>query len=281
MRTKVLPDPVLELLKRNPHVYAALRKARMAVGRAVPPRRIAGIPGRVHFNDYMLESPSPQAAEFYILGARNVLALIQESLEAAGRAFDDVDSWLDFGCGYGRVIRLLVERVERSTVFASDVVEEAVDFCVTEFGVNGLQSSSRIADLRLGRHDFVYAISVLTHLSEEDSVAMLCRLGDALNEGGILMFTTHGPWSVERASLYSRRCGTMKDEIARRVDQSGMAFVPYGHYVDDAYGLTWHSEQYIFDRMRDLHGAGMRRLFISPRGLDDDQDVFCYQRVAS
>ena len=47
-------------------------------------------------------------------------------------------AWLDFGCGYGRVIRFLVERVPPDRIWASDVAHEAVDFCRSEFGVHPL-----------------------------------------------------------------------------------------------------------------------------------------------
>src|SRR5688500_6634156 len=129
MRTKLLPDVALDALKRHAWAYQGARKLRMAMGRVVPPRRFEGINGRVHFNDFMLEDDSPKGVEAYRTRALNVIGLIDRSLEVVGRDLRDVRSWLDFGCGYGRVIRFLVQRVDPDRVYATDVIEEAVEFC--------------------------------------------------------------------------------------------------------------------------------------------------------
>src|SRR5687768_11405389 len=140
MRTKIVPDGVLDALKRNQRLYQAARRLRMQIGRVVPPRRLEGIPGRVHFNDFMLEDTTPTGVERYRERALNVIRLIERSLDSAGRSFDDIRSWLDFGCGYGRVVRFLVQRTDKDRVHGSDVIEEAVDFCAREFGVHPIHS---------------------------------------------------------------------------------------------------------------------------------------------
>jgi hypothetical protein len=77
----------------------------------------------------MLEDDSPEGVEAYGTRALNVIGLIDRSIEAGGRDVGDVRSWLAFGCGYGRVIRFLVQRVDPDRVYATDVIEEAVEFC--------------------------------------------------------------------------------------------------------------------------------------------------------
>jgi SAM-dependent methyltransferase len=279
MRTKILPDGVLDALKRNRRLYQAARRARMQVGRVVPPRRLEGLPGRVHFNDFMLEDTTPTGVERYRDRAMNVIRLIERSLESGGRSFDDIRSWLDFGCGYGRVIRFLVQRTDPECVHASDVIEEAVAFCASEFGVKPLHSRAALADLALGRFDFVYAISVLTHLDEENGLVMLQLLRDSLEPDGIVLFTTHGRWALDNIETYGATYGPIKQDVARRVREEGVAFVPYHHYPGDSYGMTWHSADYVQGQMKRLHGDEMTLLFHEPHGLDGHQDVFAYQRA--
>jgi SAM-dependent methyltransferase len=278
MRTKLLPDAILDVVKRNRHAYQAGRRVRMAIGRVVPPRRFPDLPGRVHFNDFMLEDDSPAGRAKYRAEAMNVVDLIERALAEDGRTWEDVESWLDFGCGYGRVLRFLVERVPPERVWASDVIREGVDFCAEEFGVHGLHSADEIGALRLGRYDFVYAISVATHVTEENSTALLRLLGESLRPGGLLLFTTHGQWSLDHIEFYGSRWVPQQAEIARRVRERGIAYEPYGYYADDNYGLTWHSERRVRETMAELHGDALDLVFFEPHGLDHHQDVFVYRR---
>jgi SAM-dependent methyltransferase len=280
VRTKIVPDEVLDLLKRNRHAYRAARRVRTAVGRVVPPRRFADLPGRVHFNDFMLEDDSVAGITRYRTEALNVLANVEAALTKAGRSYEDVGSWLDFGCGYGRVLRFLTQRVPAERISATDVIREGVDFCREEFGVHAFYSDPDVSRLRLARYDFVYAISVITHLSETAGNAFLQALGSALKPGGIFLFTTHGRWSLEHIDHYGKRWVPMQARIAGRVSEHGVAYEPYGYYANDDYGLAWHSERYVRNKMSELHGATLELLMFEPHGLDHHQDVFAYRRAS-
>lgn len=274
-------NPVQSLaraIKRHRRIHKAVREARFAVGHLLPPRRFAEIPGRVHSNDFMFLNSSPQEIASYAERARNVIELIEESLRNAGKTFDDVDRWLDFGCGYGRVVRFLVGRVPAERIFVSDVVKEGVDFCSSEFGVQPVYSGAELDRVRLGSFDFIYAISVITHLNERNSIAFLRLLGDSLNEEGIALFTTHGRWSIENAGLYGPEYEASKTEIAKSVEERGIAYLPYPFATDD-YGMTWHSKEYIETKMAELHGPGLVLLAFRPHGLDGHQDVYAFQRL--
>jgi SAM-dependent methyltransferase len=274
-----IAEGIVQAIKRNEHLHRAGRKVRFQVGRLVPPRRYPGIPGRVHYNDFMFTERSLAEAASYRERALNVISLIEESLAAAGRTFDDVERWLDFGCGYGRVVRFLVEHVPPGRVSASDVVTEGVDFCQSEFGVRPIYAPTDLTRLKLGSFDFIYAISVITHLNERNSVALLRLLGDSLTEGGMAMFTTHGRYSLENPALYGAEYQERKAEIAAEVERRGTAFVPYPFLSSNDYGMAWHSREFIESAMDELHGGRVRPLVFTERGLDDHQDVFAFQRV--
>jgi SAM-dependent methyltransferase len=271
-------ERIVDTIKRHQRIHRAARRARFAIGRVVPPRRFAEIPGRVHLNDFMFLNSSPQEIASYAERARNVIALIEESLAAAEKTTDDIDRWLDFGCGYGRVVRFLAQRVPPDRIFVSDVVKEGVDFCGSEFGVHPVYSQAELDRVRLGSFDFIYAISVITHLNERNSIAFLRLLGESLTDGGIALFTTHGDWSVVNAGLYGSEYEARKSEIATLVRERGMAYLPYS-FTDEDYGMAWHSREYIEAKMAELHGPHVAPLVFRPHGLDGHQDVHAFQRV--
>jgi SAM-dependent methyltransferase len=272
-------DRLATAVKRHRRLHRAARSARLAVGRVLPPRRFDGVPGRVHFNDFMFIDSSAEEIASYAARAGNVLALIDETLAAAGRSFDDVRHWLDFGCGYGRVLRFLVERVPSNRVSATDVIEEGVAFCASEFGVTPVRSAPELDSVQLGSFDFVYAISVITHLNERNSRAFLRVVGDSLADDGIALFTTHGRWSLEHVDLYGAELQPRAAELERSVGERGIAYVRYPFATND-YGLTWHSREFIEETMAELHAGSVVPLLFKPHGLDGHQDVFAFRRVA-
>jgi SAM-dependent methyltransferase len=272
------PERIVQAVKRHPRLHRIGRGARFAIGHVVPPRRFADIPGRVHANDFMMVSTSGEEVASYAERAQNVMRQIEASLSAAGRSFDDVQRWLDFGCGYGRVIRFLVERVPPERVAAGDVIREAVRFCHSEFGVRPIHSDRELAKLRIGTFDFIYAISVITHLDERNSIAFLRLLGESLTPGGVALFTTHGAWSVENPGLYGDEFEAAQAEIARSVRERGMAFLRYPFAPGD-YGVAWHGREFIESTIARLHGGRLELLRFEPHGLDGHQDVFAFRRV--
>jgi SAM-dependent methyltransferase len=280
VRTKVLPESILNLVKRSPRLYQLGRAVRMGLGSRLPPRRLPGLPGRVHFNDFMLGGTDRESVESYRSGALNAVGNIDASLAAIGLSPDDIETWLDFGCGYGRVLRFLAQRVEPSRIAATDVIVEGVHFCAEEFGATALHSNAPLDRLRLGSFDFIYAISVLTHLNERDGTALLAFMRRSLNIGGVCMFTTHGRWSMDHLDFYGPRVVRARSSIHAGVEARGFAFLPYEHYRDDSYGLAWHAKGYLERLMSALHDDRMELIRFEPHGLDRHQDVFAYRRNA-
>ena len=110
---------------------------------------------------------------------------------------------------------------------------------------------------------------------------MFRLMGEMLRPGGIAMFTTHGATCVEDiAARYGERYRPRADDLRRSFDEHGSAYVPYGYYEDDAYGLAWHSEQFVRDTMQALHDGRVECLRFEPAGLEPgSQDVYTFRRA--
>jgi SAM-dependent methyltransferase len=281
MRTTLVPAKVLDQVKRYRALYQAARDLRMVLGRMLPPRRVPGIEGRVHHNDFMLMSTSADGVSGYRDGALDVIDNIEHVLDECGRTVDDVDNWLDFGCGYGRVIRFLLRRVPPHRVSGVDVIGDAVGFCAREFGVWASLVGSDFDTIELGEFDFVFAISVMTHIPPDAAVAFLRFIRRATKPGGIAMFTTQGEACLhdiagQFSPRYADRAATIRESYAR----DGMAYVPYGYYKDDRYGLSWYSREFVDDNLCKISHGDMRRVWYRPDGLHPGhQDVHAFRRT--
>jgi len=89
-------------------------------------------------------------------------------------------SILDYGCGYGRLSRLMYYFTDPQNLFGVDPWDQSIDICRQDgLGVNFLQSHYVPETLPLPRADFdlIFAFSVFTHLSLRSTSAAfnVCR----------------------------------------------------------------------------------------------------------
>lgn len=246
-------------------------------------RSLPGVPGRVHQHDLMLYDDSAESVVNYMRAARSAVDNIERALGRCGRTFDTVASCLDFGCGHGRVLRLLARRVGASAITACDVDPEGVRFCVSEFGVRGLISSWQIEHIRFGSYDLIWSGSVFTHLDADEGDLLLARLAESLVPGGVLVYSLHGELSLQGLGhLYGGIYAHEAAEIRREVEESGLSFRAYDSSFgsfEGKYGMTWHSQKYVEKRASDVSGGRLMLLSWVPQGWDSHHDVVAFRKI--
>ena len=102
---------------------------------------------------------------------------------------------LDFGCGWGRLTRLLARDVAPGLLYGCDPVEQILDVCREARVPATLVRSDFLPD-RLPFEepfDLAFAFSVFTHLSEVAHERSLRALHGALRPGAILVVTVRPP----------------------------------------------------------------------------------------
>ena len=119
--------------------------------------------------------------------------LIRSMLRRNEAPLETMDAVLDFGCGCGRVARNWSE-LGGPEVHGADVSRRAVRWCRRNLSFmrtvrSGPEPPLPYAD---GKFDFVYALSVFTHLPDETARRWLLELTRVLRPGGLLLFTVHG-----------------------------------------------------------------------------------------
>jgi Methyltransferase domain len=152
---------------------------------------------------------------------------------------------LDFGCGWGRLMRLLYKYIDADNLYGVDPWSESLRLC-REHGVIGHLALSEWLPRALpfrGPFSLIYAFSVFTHLSEETTAVSLEMLRRYITDDGALVITVRPPeiWeNIEQPSMIA--------EHHRR----GFAFSPLNNsatYGDSSIAPEYVSQTFPFWRV--------------------------------
>lgn len=195
---------------------------------------------------------------------------------------------LDFGCGCGRLARFLAAHPDFEVV-GSDVNPELVEWCSRSIPgvtttVNAATAPSPFSD---GTFDFVFSLSILTHLSEQSALAWLRDFERITAPGGIILLTTHGQTAINVMKTSVPHHAMFKigpEEIAdleRELPGRGYIFRGYTQNVlDDANAGSEYGNSFVDIDYMKAHwlGDGLELAEYIPGGLRGWQDVVLLRR---
>jgi len=157
---------------------------------------------------------------FFVNGSRMVRD-IQDILGKHGLDLLKFDNVLDFGCGCGRVMIPLSLLANPSKLNGTDIDPEAIGWlranysCFKDLDVNGHAPPTKYG---AGEIDFIYSISIFTHLPEDMQHSWLKELSRIIKPGGHGIFTTHG----EKHFVHLAKCDL------DRISQHGFCYSDFG-----------------------------------------------------
>ena len=153
--------------------------------------------------DYLVRhAGGSDPVDAYFTDGRDCAEILRDLGEHAGVQWGDGPSLLEFASGFGRVTRHFGHVVPSARVTACDIHPEAVEFVSATLGVPTLLSSIVPESLHLSsRFHVIFALSFFSHVAPDMFGRWLARLGQATEENGVLIFTTHGPGSRPAAGL--------------------------------------------------------------------------------
>jgi SAM-dependent methyltransferase len=194
---------------------------------------------------------------------RSALARVGKDLGSFGRI-------LDFGCGCGRTLQWLEHATAGAELHGTDIDPEAIAWCRRAIASAAFSSNGELPPLEYadGYFDFVYAVSVFTHLSEELQLAWLEELRRVLAPGGLLLVTVRG------ASYASQLEPVESNELSTR----GFVFSRMPPYFQQLFPSWYQTATLTEEYVRATWSAYFEVAAHLPRALDGCQDIFVLEK---
>ncbi len=163
-------------------------------------------------------------------------------LGVVGRSLASFPRILDWGCGCGRNSRAVKTLVPACELHGMDIDAEAIGFLqnrYTRYGEFHVAPHRPPTDFPDAFFDFVFGISVFTHLPEPMQFEWLEELRRITKPGGYLIMTTSGESNYRN----------LPPDLLARVEADGILYVDggYGQSIDlpAFYQNTFHTQAYI------------------------------------
>jgi 2-polyprenyl-3-methyl-5-hydroxy-6-metoxy-1,4-benzoquinol methylase len=156
-------------------------------------------------------------------------------------------SVLDFGCGWGRLLRLFSKYVPVDNLYGVDPMEKSIQLC-KKHGVKGNLAVSDWVPASLPfdkKFDLIFAFSVFTHLSENTTRVVLSTLRNYISDNGVLLIT------VRPAEFWNNltRDTALASKMIKLHNEVGYSFIPHKNTKpingDITYGNTSMTLAYI------------------------------------
>ena len=203
--------------------------------------------------------------------------------KASPKSLLDFQTILDFGIGSGRLARMFKDF--RGTYYGADVDHELLDWASSALPWVTPMSTKPKERLpcAAGQFDCVIAISVYSHMNEQDVNFYLRELHRVTRPGALLFLTIHGQRALHRAltendilkmlAIPERSVRLSAAELA----STGFSFVlQQAHLTSDSYdyGVTFISENYLRAKWSELFSVEN----IAFGGIHDFQDIVVLRR---
>ena len=129
-------------------------------------------------------------------------------LGKSDRSLVDFEAILEFGCGQGRLLKLLSEMAPQAKLYGCDVNRESIISARQKcrrgiFSLNDIGPPLPYDD---SKFDLIFAYSVFTHLTEKSHISWLRELSSKLRAGGIAIFSTHSIEAFKRMNPVLLNC---------------------------------------------------------------------------
>lgn len=223
----------------------------------------------IHSNDQMLthslfhhRDANAAFSQYYNVGLQQFNAA-QQILDALFPGEQESIQFLDFACGYGRLLRFMSQYLPQQHLFASEIQADALAHVKKSFNTQTIASHANPKDfLPEKKFDLIWVASLFSHLPRELFHAWLQRLVATLTPNGVLCFSVHDACLVPEGHDFP--------------EQEGYLFWPQSENADldsSLYGTTYVNETFVAAMIASVCGAE-HSYYRIPRGLAHEQDIY-------
>lgn len=199
----------------------------------------------------------------YIESALRMFDVYRQLVDALCGGFANVRSVLDFGSGYGRITRSLVQRLPRERIWVTDIYAGAMAWQQRLFGVNAVPSAADPDRFDLAEEfSLVFVGSVFSHLPDALFQRWLKRLYRLVAPDGLFVFSVHGEAILPPTEKMSRE---------------GIRYLTFSESASlgtDVYGMTYVSDAYVDASIARLDPARAVQFRRFRKGLYENQDLY-------
>jgi SAM-dependent methyltransferase len=186
---------------------------------------------------------------------------LRTAISSLGRNVAECKEVLDFGCGSGRTLRWFTESPPR--FYGSDMDAEAIGWCENHLAGMTFVVNQALPPLPFcsDKFDFVYAISVFSHLDETHAMIWLQELQRVAAPNAILAISICGPLIYQASA---------RDVV--ELHEKGLVFSQPGYWKN--HFPDWYGDMYYDEAgARRLFGRNLDFLALLPAGINGHQDL--------
>ncbi len=235
---------------------------------------------------------APDLPEFLWTGLADMDLIMTHYEKVANHTNVERPTVLDFGCGCGRMVRFLINYPTLKTIHACEVNPDHVNWC--RDNLRNVQASRCNAlpplPYRDRMFDFIYGLSVFTHLPEDNATKWLSEMRRVLKPDGILIVTIHGLAAlntIKNSAVHQKLFNLDSDVVNKTIEhfqEEPFVFYKYDPYTikiakaGSEYGNVFIHPDYIY---KNWAIEGFKVLDVLQGGLRNWQDIVTLQRSAS
>ncbi len=188
---------------------------------------------------------------------------------------------MDFGCGCGRTLRWFDEWAKKNVLTGVDVDDEVVNWSKVNIPFAFVFKSNYTPPLPFesNKFDFIYSVSVFSHLKEDLHLRWLAELERMLICGGYAVISTLGPYCYKPFLSGEQGLKLSDDEPIpdyaygmAEIDTKGFIFDPID--IKTGYGIAFISSGYIYEMWSNYFEV----VDIIPVGMDHLQDIIILRK---
>ena len=210
--------------------------------------------------------------KFFMESGQQCAADIIKALNLSGIDARDFRNILDFGCGCSRVLRFLIPFLPQAKFYGCDIDNIAIEWSRKHVPAAQFAMVPHLPPTAYPREhfDFIYGLSVFSHLDLARSVLWLDELHQMLRPDGLLLLTVQGAVAYD----------TVKKNISKKqqdeFDTTGFLFL---ENIPDKVLPDWYQTSIYKEHFAKLvFQSGFSILRYDPQGMTGWQDLLLLKK---